>query len=586
MGKYDIDAELTYNCKLSLYDLIKELDQELGMYPDIANYRDKFKNNDRSGLIDKLVDILNFDIEKMSEESKQAKFEMLKLLKVLYYIEKYGEPKKIRSYDLNTKIRIPIIDILAKPRFSNINTYFSSGSQYGEIFDLLFNDVKRNVDDADMRIDMIEKIDDYWQYIAGQQFDYVFSDMALHNHDDMLTELKRINKRLEEIINNIDISAQQSNLHSEGVMKTFFNILLTHRQLCYDIDRIRVNEYIDIDFTPSKEYTQLYLEHESKLINISSLSFLKKSIDKSEKDDESLLFFNLVSYYKDISPDDYKHYKYALDKAPIVLRWLMKEKPDADYTTSVPLTVLLAVIQEIVYVKKNIKKFKIRNDYYGYNAAGTSLLSALKHEEEPAPILLYIWVRRIETRFAVNYGASDLIAEKNKAELNLLRVKEFIYGFRNMDDLKHANTYLLHKVAIAHTNAKVAAEIEDDFRFALTEKLSVYDVVINRFVFEVEPDKIYDLFREVLSAYGDDIAEKIDELAEKVCKCILEAVANNTYSDTISVNLNIANASGITRECCLDFKYDEIGQFFSYQRFKLIYPNDELDRLLQLGIKK
>ncbi len=586
MGKYDIDSELTPECRLSLNDLVEELDDELNLYENIDTYKDKFKNYYKSGLIDKLNKLLRFDIEKLGKKSDKEKFDMLKLLKVLFLIEKFGIPKRYAKHRDTKDIRIRIIDILAKPRLSNVNSYLSEASQYGEIIDNLIDDIKSNVDDADMCIDMIERIDDYWQYIAGKQFDYVFSDTALHNHDDMLTELKRINKRLEEIINNIDISAQQANLHSEGVMKTFFNILLTHRQLCYDIDRIRVNEYIDIDFTPSKEYTQLYLQHESKLISLSSLSFLMKSIDKSEKDDERLLFFNLASYYKNISPDDYKHYKYALDRAPIVLRWLMAEKPDADYSTSVPLTVLVAVIQEIVYVKKNIPKFKIRNDFYGYNADETSLLSTLKHEEEPAPILLYVWVRRIETRFAVNYGASDLIAEKNKAELNLLRVKEFIYGFRNMDDLKHANTYLLHKVAIAHTNAKVAAEIEDDFRFALTEKLRVYGVVITRFVFEVEPENVYDLFREVLAAYGDDIAEKIDEIAEKVCKCILEAFESNTYSDAISVNLNIADASGITKECCLDFKYDEIGQIFLYQRFRLIYPDDELDRLLQLGIKK
>lgn len=87
-----------------------------------------------------------------------------------------------------------------------------------------------------------------------------------------------------------------SNLHSDGVLKTFFTILLSHSKLCYDIDRIRVSEYIDINFIPSKEYTRLYLQHESDNISISSLNFLKKSITKSEKDDESLLFYNLASY--------------------------------------------------------------------------------------------------------------------------------------------------------------------------------------------------------------------------------------------------------------------------------------------------
>lgn len=83
---------------------------------------------------------------------------MLKLLKVLFLIEKYGIPKRYAKHRDTKDIRIRIIDILAKPRLSNVNSYLSEASQYGEIIDNLIDDIKSNVDDADMCIDMIERM--------------------------------------------------------------------------------------------------------------------------------------------------------------------------------------------------------------------------------------------------------------------------------------------------------------------------------------------------------------------------------------------------------------------------------------------
>ena len=87
--------------KLSIAALCKELLEEyINKNPNDTNppgeeyFREKIKSNDRSGLINKLNDNLGFDIEMMMEQSDQDKFDGLKLLKLLYYIEKDGLPKK------------------------------------------------------------------------------------------------------------------------------------------------------------------------------------------------------------------------------------------------------------------------------------------------------------------------------------------------------------------------------------------------------------------------------------------------------------------------------------------------------------
>lgn len=243
MRKYDIKAEFPDKGNLSLYDLLTEIDKEYDLYNDINIYRDKFKNSDKSGIIDKLNNLLHFDIEAMANESHIATFEALKLLKELFVIEKYGLPKKMW---FKKNIRIRITDILAKPRMSNITTYLSGKSVYNDVFKRLFEDIKYNVDDAEKRIYFVDKIDAQWQYIEQKQFDYVTSDMALSDPDSALTELKRINQKLDNIISDIESESEPIDIPTEGVMNTFFNMLLIHKKLCYLTDRISMETFFHL----------------------------------------------------------------------------------------------------------------------------------------------------------------------------------------------------------------------------------------------------------------------------------------------------------------------------------------------------
>lgn len=66
--------------------------------------RKKLTNSDESGIIDKLKSILNFDIEKIASTSQKEKFDMLKLLKKLYFIEKYGISRK-KQYNEDDNVK-------------------------------------------------------------------------------------------------------------------------------------------------------------------------------------------------------------------------------------------------------------------------------------------------------------------------------------------------------------------------------------------------------------------------------------------------------------------------------------------------
>ena len=242
----------------------------------------------------------------------------------------------------------------------------------------------------------------------------------------------------------------------------------------------------------------------------------------------------------------------------------------------------MSVIQEIVYVKKNNDKLLIRNDYYGYNAKGNTLMSALKkREDEVESILVYIWIRRVETRFSINYGAHDLIVEKNKAELLTFRIKEFLYGYRNMNELKQANAFISHMICIAHTNTKIAADGELHFRYWLARHLYSFGFTIERFVLPDDPQNIYDMFRELKLTFGEDVNVSINELAENVANGIAE---NSTY-ETLTHTFKVYNNDSY-RTCYLIFKYDKAEKMFFYEKFGLIYSDEEKECVNKLGLTK
>lgn len=105
MGKYDIGAEYIGESKLSIADLCEELMDEFEeknpekIAPGEETLRDKFKNHDKSGLIDKLDSCIGYNIEIFFKSNPYEKLSALKILKLLYYIEKDGD-SKIRITDI------------------------------------------------------------------------------------------------------------------------------------------------------------------------------------------------------------------------------------------------------------------------------------------------------------------------------------------------------------------------------------------------------------------------------------------------------------------------------------------------------
>mgnify|MGYP000401887699 FL=1 len=202
MALYDIESEYK-KVKFTYTSLCQELMDEYEVRtgedaPGEEYFRDKIKNSKHSGIINKLNNLLGTDVEEMvvATESDEERFKLLKLIKLLYYIEKDGTAKSDKCSGGN--VRILITDVLQKPRLENVKTEYSEKSVYGECFEDLFAKVKSQVPDADERIKKIENMNAYWEYITNMVFDYVITDKALDKPDDALKELNRILAFLEK----------------------------------------------------------------------------------------------------------------------------------------------------------------------------------------------------------------------------------------------------------------------------------------------------------------------------------------------------------------------------------------------------
>lgn len=614
MGKYDIGAKLTNECKLTIYDLAQEIadeaekeivdalekktikkkidEQSVKKWPQSDRIVQALKDSKGSGLVNKLNTHLHFNVEKVAASSDEEKFQMLKLLKKLYWIEKYDTPKFVNKHSISARGKIRITDILAKPKMSNVYTYYSeSYSEYGEVFNELLADLRSEVDDADARKTIIENIEIFWQTLSAFQYDYVISDMAIDDPYMCLKELKRINNTLDFIFDQIAPDDVNNNLPSEGIMKTFYNILLTHERLCYEADRIRLAEFNDVDINPSKEYIELFKRYMDIPLSITSISAL---IDYPKLDYDSNAIndiFNLFSYFQEITDEDFKLYRYALKNFETVLGWIEKEKEGMDFSSEVQIGVLVPVIQEIVYVRKHSDSLKIRSDFVGYNAKDNSLLSAIKKcDDELKPALVDVWVRRIDTRFSCNLGLRDLIIEKNKAEVKMFKLKEYIFNIHNMKYLKAAHDYLFHQSAIAHTNTAIINEDKLFFLNVIQNLLRSNGIFVR--VFPKDFNNIDDMFRELLSEHSTSIEDtcvlsrKFNEIAHQVADSIIEA---NKELETLPYELTnhffIEKRDGSRRECIMSCTFDKNSKKLNSNYFRLIYTDEEKDVLSKISLK-
>jgi hypothetical protein len=580
MSKYNLGQNERAKCALTIAELCVEIADEnkdlISNSPDTL--RDKFKNHDNSGIIDKLGNKLNFRIEEFDD-----KYDQLKLLKYLYYLEKYGLSKN-KSTRNNDKTKFRIIDVLNKPRLDNINSHISVNNAYGNILSKMKSDIEKEIRKEAIfsKQEKFNYIKTYWEEITHKTFDYVMSEMALNKKDSAYEELERIERYLKhKILERLPDVSELKLPYKESLFDTFYNIVMSHEVLCYDADRLRINYQIVLEEPPVDEYIEAFIKYEDKwLVKEERLAgILNKLCNLNDEYDVETEIISMLIFKKfKLSNDDIGDAKFAFKYVKTLLSWLAEFK-NLDFTEGYPLSILASAIQEIVYVNKN--KELLINDFYGNKYYRKSMISSLKDAEAVSAVVKTAWIYKIENRYSVNLGAYELVKKKRDVENTIYAIKRKLFEYQNISDLEIANSLALHFAARSLTSRKVAMAVGAEFANMVVDICGPY-----QFLMFDEGINVLNMFREFLLS-----RKTMERVAKEIGEMIREfenEKPHNYYTKTIAKGMQYSFRLSLNEKYDKKFLFlffvDRERRVLEYKDFMEIVDDEYAQEQIRIGL--
>lgn len=432
------------NLEYSLKDLTNEILKEYHVAPNCyyEHVKRRLSNSSNNGIVQRLNKYLSYDIDKNAGDNPVYKFERLQLLNLIYRLD----ANTIPCQEANTSDQdVPIINILTKPRMENVESVFSNSNVYGANIRDLIEQIKSIVDPENIQQKEMNDINISWQKMLRRvTFYYVASDEVLDNRDDYLTKLKKLSNYFSEILTILkksnknpesDDSKFRCNIveYKHGVHRTFLNILYVHFFMCYDYENIRLPLPISVKYDSS--YSSAFEKLEKRIFktdNIAGIAEYIKAPKKREENEEMNFIITLIKNGLEGCED--KDIVYAIEHIKPVLKVIEVEKQE-DFSEEIDITLLISIIQEIIYVHR--EKVKIEVDTVGYKTNKKSMAKLLVqgYEEQPA-ILRIAWENRISNRVMINFNLADHIIEARKIENTIYKIKREVFSYINIEDIK------------------------------------------------------------------------------------------------------------------------------------------------------
>lgn len=586
-NKYDFSCEFDENGEYSINDLCVEiscdseilLSKEANM-PGIENIKYKFYHSNKTGIGDKLKENFDFDLKAIGEKSKKEKFDMLRLMKYLYFLEKLFNSSLVRTNEKYKRMKmVSVLDILAKPRLENISESYVLNGEYKDELEATKNDISKLVESSDVIYDKLNNINALWNCVMHKIFDYVFSDRAMRQPTRALMEMERINNQL---VNNIIVRLPKhlpEKACGEHIMEGFYKILVSHSFLCEDNDRETINNEYAIRTSINKDYAVL-VECNDFTVALQSILDLSKKYLSGKSDDEGVkLFLDLVSYNKTIEYNDIKKYVYALNAAPKVIKCL-ELYFGKDFSECIDLNLLVAIIQEIIYIREN--KVSVTNDFYKYNNKNISLKLLTQSSDKIIPeIVKEAWVKCIENRIALNYGQYELIEIKRKIENNIFIIKQFIYSYHNIDDVKFVSDFLFNFVS------DIIISSDRAFTYALmlfnkiSEKISEQ---IKQYRVDVAEDCVNLMAFFKLIFINKNLLE--EKIINEISSLVIKEYQNDITLIKDGVYKFVLNKNDVEQDYSLSYRIDKKDNTLCFLKFRRLVNDGYSKKAIDLGLEQ
>lgn len=138
---------------------------------DLFDSREIFTRRDKSGIFNKLKNLLHFNI-KDYDKNDEERFNILKLMYFIIDIDNHNEIDKQKS--------VSIIDLMAKPTIEHTD---AKNSVYEEHFRNRITELRKGVNDPDYRENKIERIHKNWNQLFINIQLNIIEEIQLKNND-------------------------------------------------------------------------------------------------------------------------------------------------------------------------------------------------------------------------------------------------------------------------------------------------------------------------------------------------------------------------------------------------------------------
>jgi len=289
-----------------------------------------------------------------------------------------------------------------------------------------------------------------------------------------------------------------------------------------------------------------------------------------------------VTYGKGFSQDDEKHFKYALQHAKIVAGWIGKNK-GVDFERAINLTIFVAIIQEIMQIKKDNEK--VLNDFYGYNNRYKSMISAIKKSDEADAIIVQAWIRKLENRCAFNIGAVERLQVKRAVESEIFEIKKILFSYRNYNDIRLADRMVSHFAGRTMMSRGLAMHVCDGLVEDILKRLTP-EMKELRFIVPPYAVNVYDCFREIYMDRSTAKEKLIEEIVDKINYMYEEDPRPYVSKKQLQIPYMFTVSYGGTMrsEHQLIYRIDREKEYVIFECFVDVMTDAETVRLKKIGL--
>lgn len=434
---YDINSACPENHQPGVEALCLEI-----LYQDDYSERDAIhmKISGRNGIVPKLKRA-GFDIWKIAGRDSARRYETLKLIKLLYRIEK-GPPKK--------KSLINITRMFTEPSLENLE---KSSPAIASIRENIYPQIPA----AESNAAVLANICAEWKKLLLQQGDFVFDAKNNIHYNDILNKMQKANESLRQLSSEIAIAESTESVFQQFMvflvryeMRSIHHSFLTRQQSDTSMERPYdtnlASGYIrkmaqNLPQTVSWEQIQKI----EALINTDYAALSKDESARTEALELTLLLSHLMASMAGChaSPlkdkNSKKHVSEAFHYSKTIATWLEKCFPKLNCCDAISFSVLAGIIQTIFLVSEMHEKYSVLT--YGGHETRT-LMAALRNDENPAEIVVFEWKSRIANRILHIQGGKALIAEHHQLQQSLAELAERVLSSNSIKAIEHIHNQL------------------------------------------------------------------------------------------------------------------------------------------------